>query len=88
MKLYMVSRTDRSDYDQYSDVVVRAKDAEAAKQIVLTSGEFWDWDDEDGDYSGCPKPCPMSGFTDHNITVEPLPVAGAPGVVLGSFHAG
>lgn len=77
MRLWMVSRTDGADYDEYSAMVVRATTADKARELVLTRGYHWD-----------DKPVPFAGFTERNIVVEPLSIQGDPGVVLGSFHAG
>ncbi|WP_406161033.1 hypothetical protein [Streptomyces canus] len=83
MALFLVSRTDRHDYDEYDAIVVRAGDESTALKIA-TNGEeerygdhvYWD--------------AAFSGFQrdGSNLRVEELVSEGPEGVVIKSFHAG
>ncbi|MDH6625761.1 regulation of enolase protein 1 (concanavalin A-like superfamily) [Streptomyces sp. LBL] len=82
MALFLVSRTDRHDYDEYDAIVVRAGDEATALKIATNGtdpfgdGEFWDED--------------FPGFKrdGSNLTVEPLSSDGTDGAVIKSFNAG
>lgn len=74
MDIWMVTRTDSCDWDEYDAVVVRAESAQAAKRLVLARE----------DWGG---PCYV-GFTDANIQARKVPAQGAAEVILASFKAG
>jgi hypothetical protein len=72
MNLYLVKRTDSIGWDEHDAIVVRAKDADRAREIAFT-----------GHYDG-----PYSGFTPDNIEVTEVTPDGNEAVILASFHAG
>ncbi|WP_432157791.1 MULTISPECIES: hypothetical protein [unclassified Streptomyces] len=83
MALFLVSRTDHTDYDEYEAIVVRAGDEATALKIATNGAEefyddyaFWDPD--------------FRGFKrdGSNLTVERLENDGPAGVVIKSFRAG
>ena len=77
MALYLVTRTDTYDYDEYDALVVRAKDAEEARSIALT-----DYD------QGSLFSAKYQGFTPENTKVDAIPAGGESGVVCSSYNAG
>ncbi|MEW1551388.1 hypothetical protein [Streptomyces tsukubensis] len=82
MALFLVSRTDRTDYDEYDAIVVRAGDESTALKIA-THGEekhygesaYWSPDFPGFDRDGV------------NLTVERLESRGPAGLILKSFNA-
>lgn len=77
MALYLVGRTDNVGWDEHDAVIVRAKNEEDARAMVL---EFSDpnrrWSEDS-----------LHGFTARNMNVTKITAAGARGVVLASFNA-
>ncbi|MDX2575924.1 hypothetical protein PV332_10570 [Streptomyces scabiei] len=82
MALFLVSRTDRVDYEEHDAIVVRAGDEATAMKIATNGtdpygdGEFWD-----ADFNGFKR-------DGSNLTVERLESGGPDGVILKSFRAG
>jgi len=87
MNLYLISRTDGHDYDEYDAILVRASDPDAALEMLKTKcarenhwgGEHYSWCD--GMYSG------FKG-DGSNAKVEEVPLDGEPGLIIGSYNAG
>lgn len=84
MNLYLITRTDRHDYDEYDSLVVRASDPEAA--LAMLKGKC-DCDDPGQHRLWCGE---YLGFRadGSNAKVEEIPLDGEPGLILGSFNAG
>ncbi|MER5501345.1 hypothetical protein ABT096_29650 [Streptomyces sp. NPDC002561] len=83
MALFLVSRTDRTDYDEHDAIVVRAGDEKTALKIATNGteeryGVFTYWD---ADFSGFQR-------DGSNLAVERLESRGPAGVILKSFRAG
>lgn len=83
MALFLVSRTDRTDYDEYDAIVVRAGDEATALKIATNGnqrskmdGSYWD-----ADFVGFQR-------DGSNLRVEELSSDGPEGVILKSFRAG
>lgn len=72
VKLYLVKRTDEVTWDEHDAIVVRAKNADRAREMAFT-----------GHYGG-----PYSGFTPDNIAIEEIAVKGDEETILASFNAG
>ncbi|MFF4478711.1 hypothetical protein ACFY1A_17075 [Streptomyces sp. NPDC001520] len=84
MALYLVSRTDRHDYDEYDAIVVRAGDEATALKIATNGTEHERTDGSkrwDSDFEGFER-------DGSNLTVERLESRGPAGRVLASFNAG
>lgn len=79
MPLYLVSRTDGHDYDEYDAIVVRAGNEATALKIATH-----------GDEDECGYTRSFNGFerSGSNLTVERLESRGPAGLVLASFNAG
>ncbi|WP_326812124.1 hypothetical protein [Streptomyces scopuliridis] len=79
MPIFKVVRTDRTDYDEYDEVIVRAGNESDALNLVLTSTGHWLYDGK-----------PMSGFRadESNASVERVVEDGPSEIILGSFNAG
>jgi hypothetical protein len=85
MALFLVKRNDSIDYDEYDEVVVRARNAEQAKQLVLT--KYWSLHYSEGsDVPGGGGA--YHGFTEHNIEVDRIDTVGSPQEICASFNAG
>jgi len=81
MKIYLVSRTDGVDYDEYDALVIRAKNPKHALDIASGLDEHmsepgWPW----YVYSGMGNRAAL--------TVSEVTSDGKPGVILGSYNAG
>lgn len=88
MHLYKITRTDRHDYDEYDEIVVRAEDPEKALEMVkgcAYDGDDWHTCTEHGYY--CQQ---FRGFRadGSNAIVERICEDGEPGLIIGSFNAG
>ncbi|GAA1064707.1 hypothetical protein [Streptomyces asiaticus] len=84
MALYLVSRTDRHDYDEYDAIVVRAGDESTALKIATSGTEFCRGDGSkrwDPDFEGFKR-------DGSNLMVERLESRGPAGLILASFNAG
>ncbi|GAA0641461.1 hypothetical protein GCM10009548_02080 [Streptomyces malaysiensis subsp. malaysiensis] len=83
MALYLVSRTDHHDYDEYDAIVVRAGD-EATALKIATNGEEETYGDDvywDADFQGFER-------DGSNLIAERIDVRGPSELVLASFNAG
>mgnify|MGYP000867361904 CR=1 FL=1 len=86
MNLYLITRNDDGDYDQYDSAVVAAPDEEAAKDLIERNSDYWTnsiWTREGGAYK--------EEHTKLDITIELIGTAKADmplGVVVASFNAG
>ncbi|MEV0444039.1 hypothetical protein AB0I46_34495 [Streptomyces spectabilis] len=83
MALFLVSRTDHCDCDEYDAIVVRAGDEATALKVATNGrqrekldGFYWDPDFEGFRRDGS------------NLAVEKLESRGSAGVILSSFYAG
>ncbi|MFI9123849.1 hypothetical protein ACIGW0_31410 [Streptomyces bikiniensis] len=86
MALWLVSRTDDTDYDEYSAIVVRAADEETARRIATHGEERASRWHADGVYW---EPAFLGFERDgSNLTVERLGARGPAGLILASFRAG
>lgn len=72
MKLYLLSRTDDIDYDQYDAILVRAKNEEEARKLAAEHAGGTPWD----------------GWTPENIKCEIVSNKGVAEVIIGSYNAG
>ena len=82
MNLYLISRHDRCDYDEYSDAIVAAKSEDEARLIHPSTLQDESWVTKK-DYSSWVPP--------HNVVVQLVGHATKEikkGVVCASFHAG
>lgn len=86
-KLWLISQTDNTGYDTYSDAVVVAEDAKAASWIHPSYGDDGEWIAEmrkDRRFGTWTLP--------ENVTVEEIGIASESlklgTVVCASFHAG
>ncbi|MGW0468304.1 hypothetical protein ACWDX6_24015 [Streptomyces sp. NPDC003027] len=86
MALFLVSRMDRTNYDEYDAIVVRAGD-EATALKIATNGEEDRYGDEPDEFFWEPD---FRGFErdGSNLTVERVADSGTDRVVLKSFNAG
>ena len=86
MNLYLITRNDDGDYDQYDSAVVAAPDEKAAKDLVERNLAYWTnhiWTRKGGAY--------IKEHTELDITIEFIGIAkdGMPfGVVVASYNAG
>ncbi len=88
MNLYLITRTDGHDYDEYDAILVRASDPVAALGMLARKPDPWHpWQGH-----VCNSYCTdeYSGFKadGSNAKVEEVPLDGAPGLIVGSFNAG
>jgi hypothetical protein len=74
VKLYLVTRTDEWDCDEYDAVLVRHNSAEEARQYVVTASS-------DGRKN-------YLGLHEGNTAVSEVTADGEPGEVISSFRAG
>lgn len=75
MNLYKIDRTDRTDWDEYDSIVVRASSEEEALSMLKSkTSQFEEFSGMKSDGS--------------NVTIAQLTYAGKPGLVIGSFNAG
>lgn len=87
MNLYLITRTDRVDWNEYDELVVRASDPDAALAMLRREPDPWT-------HKGhvCASYCTdeYSGFRadGSNAKVEEIPLDGVPGLIVGSFNAG
>lgn len=81
MNLYLISRTDSIEYDQYDSAVVCAKHAGQARRMHPSKGLEWDTTDSH-DMFAWTKP--------ENVRVKKIGITEqkTPGVILASFNAG
>jgi hypothetical protein len=85
LNIYHVSRTDGTDYDEYSDFVVVAKSEEVAANTHPSDGEVWP--KEKQKYRGCS----WDWWTRKPVKVTLLGRAAKgveAGIICSSFHAG
>jgi hypothetical protein len=75
MRLFLITRSDETDWDEYNAALVRADDAFDAARFVLL-GE------------NAPEGTSFHGFTEHNIVVTPVTSAGVHGLIIADFKAG
>ncbi|MEU1074324.1 MULTISPECIES: hypothetical protein [unclassified Streptomyces] len=83
MALFLVSRTDPTEYDEYDAIVVRAGNEATARRIATNGTEerygntvYWD-----ADFDGFQR-------DGSNLIVNELVSDGPAGVILKSFNAG
>lgn len=88
MNLYLITRTDGHDYDEYDALVVRAGDPEAA--LAMLRRVQPDWHPRPGHVCGSYCHNEYSGFEadGSNAKVEEIPLDGKPELIIGSFNAG
>lgn len=74
--LYKLTRTDRPDFDEFDEVVVRAASEGQARRLVCRT-----------DDAGDPV---FKGFRPDgsNVRVERVGVTGSPAIICSSFNAG
>lgn len=86
MNLYLITRNDGGDYDQYDSAVVAAPDEEAAKDLIERNSRDWTnsiWTREGGAFK--------EEHTELDITIKLIGTAIDEmqyGIVVASFNAG
>lgn len=86
MNLYLITRNDDGDYDQYDSAVVAAPNEEVAKSFIEEELECWTnsiWTRKGGAFK--------EEHTKLDITIEligPAVDGIEPGIVVASFNAG
>lgn len=86
MNLYLITRNDDGDYDQYDSAVVAAPDEEAAKDLIERNSDYW----TNTTWKYVAKGL-VEEHTKLDITIELIGTAKADmplGVVVASFNAG
>jgi hypothetical protein len=87
VNLYLITRTDRHDYDEYDAILVRASDPVAALGMLARELDSWTHKGH-----ACRNYCTeeYSGFRadGSNAKVEEVPLDGPPALIVGSFNAG
>lgn len=76
MRLFLVTRSDDTDWDEYRAVLVRAANVFDAADWVLGPNA--------SDYPGAP----YLGFTRDNIVITPVSAAGEREEIIADFKAG
>lgn len=84
MKIWLVSRNDSVDYDEYDAKVVRAA-TEAEALFIASRDEYWDGDAKTMVMDLEKKD---DAFPIDDVTVEEVVAEGEPSVILASFNAG
>lgn len=74
MKLYLITRTDETDWDETNALVVRAENKVHARMLALAHTGQWTWPDH-------------PGLSADNIEVTRLTGDGPEGVVIEDFKA-
>jgi hypothetical protein len=80
MALYLVSRTDSVDYDEFDALVIRAKNEKEALKIA-TARDPYSYEQARAEYQ-------RFAADGSNAKVEKIAVTGKSEVILGSFNAG
>lgn len=86
MNLYLITRNDDGDYDQYDSAVVAAPDEKAAKDLIERDSTYWTnhiWTRKGGAY--------IKEHTELDITIKLIGTAIDEmqyGIVVASFNAG
>ena len=86
MYLYLITRNDDGDYDQYDSAVVAAPDEKAAKDLIERNSTYWTnriWTREGGAFK--------KEHTKLDITIKLIGTAIEEmhyGIVVASFNAG
>jgi hypothetical protein len=86
MYLYLITRNDDGDYDQYDSAVVAAPDEATAKDLIERNSEYWTnhtWKREGESFK--------AEYNKLDITIELIGTAIGEmptGVVVASFNAG
>lgn len=86
MNLYLITRNDGVDYDQYDSAVVAAPDEEYAKALIEQN--LYGWTNTDWKYV---EKVLVATRTDLDITIELIGTAVdgiEPGIVVASYNAG
>jgi len=78
MKLWLIKRTDDTDYDETHAVLVRAADEAAARSEALR---------QTPDHRGVSRPA-YYGFRADNISIAEVTPEGEPGVIMTDFLNG
>ena len=72
MKLFLITRTDDWDWDEYDSFVIRAENKENV--LTLARAEISSWSEDT--------------FTKENTVITELTSKGEEQIILGSFNAG
>jgi len=86
MNLYLITRNDGGDYDQYDSAVVAAPDEATAKDLIERNSEYWTnrtWKREGDSFK--------AEYNKLDITIELIGTAIGEmptGVVVASYNAG
>jgi len=86
MNLYLITRNDDCDYDQYDSAVVAAPDEEAAKDLIERNSDYW----TNTTWTYVAKAL-VESHTKLDITIELIGTAkdDTPlGVIVASYNAG
>lgn len=86
MNLYLITRNDDTDYDQYDSAVVAAPDEDAAKELIERNSR--DWTHTTWTYVA---KAPVESHTKLDITVKLIGTAIDEmqyGIVVASYNAG
>lgn len=84
MKLWLITRTDHTDYDETNSLVIRAADEEAARAFALALDPEWAHLDPEEDDPVLLHP----GLRADNIAITELTADGEPGVIVHDFIRG
>jgi len=101
MKLFLVARTDRWDYDEHDSAIIRAENESEVIFKLFSLNERGSWLLEDHVNCGGDKNAEtrylqgrghtvygLCGFTPENTKITELTYDGEVGIILSSFNAG
>ena len=87
MKLYMITRVDATDYDEYDKLIVRAESEAEALELLKLPCAFTGWNRHACD-DYCLALYPGFKADGSNAVVKELIAEGIPRVIMSSFRPG
>jgi hypothetical protein len=83
-KLWLITRTDKTDSDETNSLVIRAETEEEARAVAIAPDPDYDFDPDEPEY----RPTIHPGLNASNVVVAELTADGEPGVIVHDFIRG
>lgn len=84
MKLWLITRTDQTDYDETNSLVIRAETEDEARAIAIAPDPDYEYDPDEPWY----RPMIHPGLDASNVIISELTAEGEPGVIVHDFIRG